>query len=272
MEHAARRPTPKNLFSFSRLKAFSQCPLRYRYRYLEGRREAFRSIESYLGNVVHEVLEWMYRRRDEGAAPHLDEALEQLAERWSGSWSDEVVVIRAGQTPEDSFRAGREMLTTFYHRVFVRDRSETIALEQRLSAELAEDVSFTGFADRIGRTENGRLFVVDYKTSSREGNGADFSEGLQAPLYAAAAMERHGEASCLAGYHYLRFGTTSWQNVERAQGEQVRRRFLSLAREALAATDFPAKPGPLCAWCGFNRFCPAAEVPASLSGGRFPAG
>ena len=53
-------PTPGNGYSFSRIKCLHQCPLRYRYRYLQGLKEAFRSIESYLGNAVHDVLEWLY--------------------------------------------------------------------------------------------------------------------------------------------------------------------------------------------------------------------
>ncbi|NOZ79458.1 MAG: PD-(D/E)XK nuclease family protein [Acidobacteria bacterium] len=266
----AHRPTPVNVFSFSRLKAFSQCPLRYKYRYIDGLSEAFRSIESYLGNIVHEVLEWMYARRDTGESPTLDAILDELARRWQASWSEEIAVIRVGNDPQDSYRSGREMLTTFYHRVFIHDRSTTVALEQRLHARLADGIAFTGFADRIGRTANGQLFVVDYKTSSREGDAGDFSEGLQAPLYAASAMDRHGDATCLAGYHYLRFGTTNWRPVTRQQGAGIRARFTELARQALLATEFPARPGVLCAWCGFNRTCPAAQVPGHLGGGLNP--
>lgn len=265
-----RQPVPSNLFSFSRLKAYSQCPLRYRYRYLKGMKEAFKSIEAFLGSVVHEVLEWMYRRRSEGAPPALDEVLDELARRWQASWTDDIAIVRLGVSADDVYRQGREMLTGFFHNVFLSDRSTTIALEQRMSARISEDVTFTGFADRVGRTEQGRLFVVDYKTSSREGDASDFSEGLQAPLYAVSAMDHNGDATCLAGYHYLRFGSTNWREVDRKTGEVLQNRFRRLAEEALAATEFPAKPGILCAWCGFNRICPAAEVPESLSGGRFP--
>lgn len=247
-----------------------QCPLRYKLRYLDGRREAFRSIESYLGNVVHEVLEWMYARRMEDRTPALDAILDEFAHRWQASWSEEVAVIRVGNDPKDSYRVGREMLTTFYHQVYIHDLSTTVALEQRLHARLGEGLAFTGFADRIGRTARGQLFVVDYKTSSREGNGDDFSEGLQAPLYAASVLDRHGDASCLAGYHYLRFGTTNWSTVTRESGRTLRDRFTAMARQALLATDFPPRPGVLCAWCGFNRICPAAQVPPQLSGGLNP--
>ncbi len=268
MEGPARTPTPSNLFSFSRLKTFAQCPLRYRYRYLQGMREAFRSIEAHLGMVVHDVLEWLYQERAEGGDPGQGEALRRFDGQWQERWTDDVAIVRVGDSPEVYSRRGRELVASFHDTVFTIDRSETLALEQRLSVRLSPDVVFTGFADRVGRTAGGRLFVVDYKTSSREGNSSDFSEGLQAPLYASCVMERHGGESCLAGYHYLRHGTTRWEEISRERGEQLRARFLALARDAIVAQEFPARPGPLCAWCGFNRICPEAMVPDHLSGGQ----
>ena len=44
-------------------------------------------------------------------------------------------------------------------------------------------------------------------------------------------------------------------------------RFLELVSETEAAGDFPARPGILCAWCGFNAVCPAADVPDRFAGG-----
>jgi len=260
-------PTPRNQFSFSRIKAFDQCPLRYRYRYIKGLREAFRSVESHLGSAVHDVLEWLYLERADGRSPGLPQALERFACAWDERWDGQVAVVRVSQTPESYLRAGREMLSSFYHGVFLLDRSTTLSLEERLSVRLAPDVVFTGFADRIGRTEQGRLFVVDYKTSSRQGDPSDFSEGLQTPLYGSVAMARHDAPECLAGYHYLRLGTTSWQRIAPQEAEAVQQRFLGLVRQVQAATEFPARPGILCAWCGFNHVCPSAKVPRDIAGG-----
>lgn len=260
-------PSSGNVYSFSRIKCFHQCPLRYRYRYLQGLKEAFRSIESYLGNTVHDVLEWLYTERDRGSEPDEDGMLELFAAGWSGGLDGSVAIIRVDEDEESYLRTGREMLLRFFRETFARDRSETVALEQRLSVRLSNTVLFTGFADRVGRTDQGRLFVIDYKTSKSEGNGSEFSEGLQAPLYAACVLRHHGEREALAGYHYLRHGTTRWQHVDFERATQLLDRFLDLANQTDAAGDFPARPGILCAWCGFNAECPAAEVPERFSGG-----
>ena len=260
-------PTPGNAYSFSRIKCLHQCPLRYRYRYLQGLKEAFRSIESYLGNAVHDVLEWLYAERHRGREPDESTMLSRLAADWTENFDDTVAIVRIEDSEEMYLKTGREMLIRFFQETFARDRSETVALEQRLSTRLSNAVVFTGYADRIGRTEQGRLFVIDYKTSKKEGDGSEFSEGLQAPLYAACVLGDHGEEEALAGYHYLRHGTTRWQQVDGERAAQLLERFLDLANEAAAAGEFPARPGILCAWCGFNAQCPAAEVPDRFSGG-----
>jgi RecB family exonuclease len=260
-------PTPRNQWSFSRVKTFHQCPLRYRLRYLKGMREVFQSVESHLGKTVHAVLEWLYAERDRTASPGLEIAFEEYARAWEHGWSEEVAVIRVDDDPDELFRVGREMLERFHREVFSRDRSDTLALEQRLSLRLDGGGVFTGFADRVGRTTNGRLFVIDYKTSRHLGDGSDFSEGLQAPLYAACLLAERDDAEALAGYHYLRHGSTSWQSVNRERGREVVARFVTLVEEIDIATNHPARPGILCAWCGFNAVCDSAEVADGLAGG-----
>jgi len=267
MPESGHAPTPRNQFSFSRVKTFNQCPLRYRYRYLKGLKEAFRSIESFMGNVVHDVLEWLYAERENGASPTLEAALEILADRWTAGLTENITVIRTSDRADAFLVNAREILERFHRGAFRRDRSRTVALEQRLSHRLSDEIVFTGFADRIGRTETGRLFVVDYKTSKKEGDPSEFSEGLQAPLYAACAMQRNNDSEALAGYHYLRHDSTHWQTVSTDRATELLDRFRQLAEETRAATEFEPRPGVLCAWCGFNAICPAAAVPAALSGG-----
>jgi putative RecB family exonuclease len=267
MSEETLAPTPSNTYSFSRVKCFQQCPLRYRFRYLEGRKEAFRSIESFLGSTVHDVLEWLYIRRGDG--DDVDEAavLEEFARRWTDGRDRTVAVIRVKDGDDNYLRLGREMLSRFFTETFTSDLSQTVSLEQRLSTRLSDTILFTGFADRVGRTDKGRLFVIDYKTSRTKGDESEFSEGLQAPLYAACVLDHHADDEALAGYHYLRHGTTRWQPVDRARARVLKQRFLQLVEEVEAADEYPARPGVLCSWCGFNAICPSAQVPDALSGG-----
>lgn len=271
-QESNKRPTPKNQFSFSRLKSFDHCPFKYRLRYLKGMKEAFRSIETYLGSTVHDVLEWMYGERRDSRSPDAAAVIAKYDEEWRSEWPENLAIVRTSDGPDTYYRFGIEMLNRFHEEVFCSDRSETIDLECRFSARLSDRIVFTGFADRIGRTSKGKLFVVDYKTSKRAGDDTEFSEGLQAPLYAACALDRHSEDSALAGYHYLRLGISRWHDVDRPKARKLLDRFRDLSETALEATEFPARPGILCAWCGFNHLCTSAEVRDGFEGGQRVAG
>ena len=263
-----RRPSPANQFSFSKVKAFRQCPLRYRYRYVEGRSEAFRSIESFVGTVAHEVLEWAYGERDSGSIPSPEAAAARFSATWDALWDGSIAIVRVSDTASDHLARGREMVARFVREVLPRDASETLGLERRFSVPLDGGVVFTGIADRIGRTVRGTPFVVDYKTSSSGGTYAEPENGLQARLYAACLLrEEEGAAVARAGFHYLATGRTAWESVRMGDTAAIWNRFLALVREASGAEEYPARPGVLCAWCGFNALCPAAQVTEALSGG-----
>lgn len=255
-------------FSFSRIATFRQCPLRYRYRYLEGLEEAFRPVETFLGSIVHDVLEWVYRERDGGAPPPPEAAAERFAALWAGRWTDDIAVVRVNETPERYRGRGLAMVQRFVREVLPRDRSETTGLERRFTRRLGDGLLFTGIADRTGRTAAGTPFVVDYKTSARGPRAGQPVDGLQARLYAACLLDETPAASeARAGFHYLATGRTRWETLRREEVPAVWERFGSLVREIVGAAEYPPRPGTLCAWCGFNGRCPAARVPGRLSGG-----
>ena len=55
--------------------------------------------------------------------------------------------------------------------------------------------------------------------------------------------------------------------MTQGRADDLLRRFRELAEQTNRSTEFPANPGVLCAWCGFNAICPSAHIPDELSGG-----
>ena len=41
------------VYSYSRITTFEQCARRFRYRYVDGIKEAFRGVEAFMGQQVH---------------------------------------------------------------------------------------------------------------------------------------------------------------------------------------------------------------------------
>ncbi len=48
-------------YSHSKLSTFEQCPIKFKYRYIDKIPVEFeKTIEAFLGEIVHEALEWLY--------------------------------------------------------------------------------------------------------------------------------------------------------------------------------------------------------------------
>lgn len=53
------------VYSHTQLKTFEQCPLKYRFKHLDGIETVVESIETFLGKRVHEALKCLYEKHDE---------------------------------------------------------------------------------------------------------------------------------------------------------------------------------------------------------------
>lgn len=248
-------------FSFSRVSTFEQCARRYRYRYVDGVREAFQSIEAFMGQQVHAAVEWMFREREGGRAPRVDEAV-----RWySGSFDRAFAeargtlrIIKQRTALEDYRRAGAEMLADFHRTRFLADRLETLGLERHFVLDLEGGRRFQGFIDRLARDDAGIVHIIDYKTGGRPPVRFGGKDGDQLEAYAVAMFAEHpGIDEIALQLEYLRNGSTQARRIRREETAETARRLRERIRVAAEASVFPPSPGTLCDWCGFNDLCEA---------------
>jgi hypothetical protein len=274
------------------LETFARCPRRYLFGTLLGvavreRPEAVLRVSPLeRGNIVHRVLERfigeeLARGRIDPLTPwgkKGDERLRRIAEEVFSDFE------RRGLTGHDAlWRMDRSsILGELRH--FLREddryRRETgatpEAVEQPFGREGETPVSvplvggravrFRGTIDRIDRTADGGLSVLDYKTGARHGTEADpVARGtrLQLPVYGLAARERYRPAgpvdvrywfvSDKGGErgHYARDGFTLTSGGEARFAEVV-----GTLVTAIEAGRFPGNPAG-CAVCPFDRICPA---------------
>src|SRR6185295_19901997 len=108
-------------YSFSRISTFEQCARRFRYRYLDQVKEAFDSIEGFMGRSVHESIEWLLGERIRGAAPAAAEAVTRFCRRWD----EDIVgaprrirVVKSGEDVETYRRLGAELVAQFHRERF----------------------------------------------------------------------------------------------------------------------------------------------------------
>ena len=108
--------TMPQVFSFSRMTSFEQCARRYRYRYLDGVKEGFRSVEAFMGQQVHEALEWLYGSCQSNDQPTADQAVAHYCATWDAELASTPVpvrVVRDGESIEQYRRMGAQLVADF---------------------------------------------------------------------------------------------------------------------------------------------------------------
>ena len=139
------------VFSHSRLSSFEQCKLKYKFRYIDNIiPDIEKTIESHLGNVVHNTLEWLYNQVKKNKIPTIDEVIVNYSEGWKKDYEEEIQIVKKYMTAGDYFNKGIQFLINYYMRHKPFD-DNTIAVEKEILFNLDKDGKYKirGFIDRL---------------------------------------------------------------------------------------------------------------------------
>ncbi|HDS59950.1 MAG TPA: PD-(D/E)XK nuclease family protein [Thermoplasmatales archaeon] len=246
-------------YSPSRIATYENCPLKFKFRYVD-RRPALRgTIEAFLGQRVHEALEKVYRDRQFHKEVSLDEVLDFYRQRWDREMDDTICVVKEGYSPDNYRRMGEEYLHQYYRRYHPFDQGTTIALEKLVSLPIGEGYTVRGYIDRL--TEKDGVYEVhDYKTSLTLPTQEDLATDRQLPLYALAVKHLYDDAEQLEMvWHYVAFDKELRLSTQPDRLESVRQETLAKIREieqAIAREEFPPRQSALCPYCEYQELCP----------------
>ena len=246
------------VYSHSRLATFTQCPLKYRFRYIDEIPTQREGIEAFLGKRVHEALEKLYRDLRDGRLNQSDELKDFYASRWGEERHQGVYVARSGETVDDYFTYGLECIDNFYRENYPFNQNRTEALEERVEFNL--DPSgwrrFQGYIDRVASRPDGTYEIHDYKTS-RSRSSPSISELRQLSLYQVGVESLHPEVTKVELVsHFLCSGEMFRRQQSHADLLQIVQEARQLIDEIESERTFRANVTPLCNWCEFQEICP----------------
>jgi DNA helicase II / ATP-dependent DNA helicase PcrA len=252
----ARRPDigdrPLTL-SYYQVNDYLDCPAKYRYAHVIGIPTPVSHALVY-GRALHAAVQAFHRRQMGWQPMGLDELYAALDANW------ESVGFLTRQHEEARRQAAREALARFWTEQ-QSDPARPAAVEQEFAFTLGRD-RFRGRYDRVDVDDDGRVTIVDYKSSDvRDPATAKrrARESLQLSIYALAHEARHGRPPDELALHFLESGL-----VGRAQPTEKRleRALESIgnAAEGIRAGRFAATPTPMgCGFCPFREICPDAS-------------
>lgn len=171
-------------FSPSALNTYRSCALKFYMRYVAKFKEQEEMVENVdhaqFGTAIHDTLETLYQ-------PYLGQPLSKEDVQQMRSKADDVLAAKfAEHVPKESVMTGTNLLAyevakTYVQRVLDLDKecvesnrpNTVLKLEQKFvgafpvqSAGETIEVHLEGTADRIDRTSNGTIRLIDYKTGS----------------------------------------------------------------------------------------------------------
>jgi putative RecB family exonuclease len=264
-------PTPT--LSYSSYHTYQECPLRWKFLYVDRLPETPRGYFTF-GRVVHTVLEEMVRplvtptarRVKEGDAqrtldewhptgttrpPELTLTREEMLALYDRSWSSD------GYTsPEEESRyrtLGRDLLLRYYARL-VHERPHPVSVEEHLEARW-DGIPIHGYIDRIDRTPEGGLEVVDYKTS-RELSGEDARQSDQLSIYQVLVESNYTEPVEGLTLYHLRSLTAHRVPPRPRTALRALHDRLGTVQDGIRAEAFEPTPGRQCSRCDFQSRCP----------------
>jgi putative RecB family exonuclease len=267
--------------SYSSYRTYAECPLRWKYLYVDHLPEAPRGYFTF-GRVIHSALEELVRplvvpsaRRigeaesqrtlDEwGTAPRKAEerrwlTLEELLGAYDRLW------LSDGYTsPEEEARyrdLGRDLLRRFYDQL-ARERPSPVSVEEHLEARW-DGIPVHGYIDRIDRTAAGGLEVVDYKTT-RDLSGEDARDSDQLSLYQVLVERNYAEPVAGLTLYHLRSQTPIRVPPRARPTLQLLHERMGEVIDGIRADVFEPTPGRQCSRCDFRPICPEFKpVPAA---------
>ena len=175
--------------SASQLGCYMRCPEQHLHRYIRRTPPSHRSSALAFGRAFHAGLAHFYEALQNGTAPP---SAEELQEVFGTAFERQLavgdVLFKDDGEDADSLQAkAHDMLAVFHTDGLVPD--EVLGVEVPFSVSLdGHEETLVGGLDLVCRHE-GRLLIVEHKTSARRKSEDDLRHDLQASVYALAAKE-----------------------------------------------------------------------------------
>jgi len=243
-----------SIYSPSRLAAYRECPLKYRFIYVDRIRK-HDPIEAFMGSRVHETLEEVVGARTRtGKDLGFEEASTIFHWKWDEKYSEDVVIKREDLTSEAYQAKGLEYIRKFFEIESRRRPAEVVGLEKRVEFVLGEHL-MKGFIDRLERSGN-NFSIIDYKATyypfSQDRADADWQFGI----YELAVRDEVREAEKVSlNWYFLGPGLVVSSSRSAQQRQDLRRSITALIAEIEKADDFPPIASHYCYRCNYALEC-----------------
>lgn len=180
----AAKPPPRDYLSYSAISTYQACPLRYKFRYLDGVPETMVSAALVFGSSIHRAVEHHFRELLAGCEPPtLDALLGEFDAAWQ-SYDPATIRFGRGKGREEPAALAERMLAAFQASDLAQPAGMILGVEEELRGQIVPGCpDLLGRIDLVVETER-ELVITDLKTArSRWSRGQVEESAGQLLLY-----------------------------------------------------------------------------------------
>lgn len=260
-------------YSFSQVWVYKQCPMKYRFKYVDWYPTDFQTTaDLLLWNSVHYALEQLYNAVNNFKVPTLEETLWFFDEYWNNKLKElsekwEELVIKWKDSSDDYIRRGKIYIEDYYNKHHPFDNIKVIDTEAKLIFDLEEWLHFNWNVDRLDKIWEDTFVITDYKTNKRLPTEDRDSYKEQLTLYWIWVKQKYWKYfNKLKArlYFFHQDIEDEWELTDELL-EEVRNKYVWLVKEIEYKKEkykdwdkkaFETNENPLCWFCEFQSICP----------------
>ena len=247
------------IYSHSSISTFFQCPLKFKFRYIDRiKPEIKKTIEAFMGSVVHDSLEWLYHEVKKGNLPLFSELQSQLIQRWKKDWEEDILIAKEGMKKEDYFESAFRFLKNYYETYHPFNQGEILGIEEKINIKL-EDKEMVGYIDRLEKRGD-EYYIIDYKTNNWLKSQEEIDNDTQLATYQIAVMERYNTDKVVLNWHFLNFNELLQSKKTPEQINDLKKELLEKIKKIESEKEFKSCKSRLCDWCEFKSLCPEFKI------------
>jgi len=246
------------IYSHSRLSTFENCPLQFKYQYIDKIKRYEQGIEAFVGSRFHDSMEKLYGEL-KFKILSLEELLDYYEAQWEKEYTAEVKITKKDRTLEDYRNVGRKCIEDYYKRYHPFNQSRTLGIEKAIKVDLNGDGKHQvqGYIDRLAQAEDGTYEIIDYKTSAHLPEQKYLDQDRQLALYQIGVQSMWNDVkSVKLVWHYVVFDKEVSSVRSADQLEALKEDIIGLIDKIESTKEFLPNETSLCNWCGYHDLCP----------------
>ena len=259
----AKKLTGRDYVSWSALSTFRQCPLKYKFRYIDGLPEESVSSALVFGTGIHSAVEQHFQAALSGEEqPDVDKLMFAYRSAWLPH-DPNAITFGSTETRASLDALAGKMITAFLNSPTASVQGRVLGVEEEIRGMLVE-----GVPDLYGRVDmltedSDTLVITDIKTSrGKWGSGQVEDSGEQLLLYSHLASEISPEKKIATRFLVLTKTKEPVieEHVREVEPAAVKRTLAGVERvwRAIEAGVFyPAPSVVSCSSCGYRAACRA---------------